>query len=261
MSVQLDERFAEALRASLVTRVRTDARARAPWRRRAFLASVVAVGVAGGGVAVATQLGSAPGADIVTPVSSAISMTGSGNATVDLGVVPAGANRADLELTGLTAGEFVLEDGARLRCTEADAARATPCAMGWSIDVGPGPRTTTVRAAEGARWMLTAQFSALTTQDWGVNASGQTFGVANARGVPDLIATFTDDGRPGYVYSALSGASDPAAEPEPSTPAEALRMQRERERNPRPTTVYDSDGRTVVGVITPPEFTGGVPGG
>jgi hypothetical protein len=80
---------------------------------------------------------------------------------------------------------------------------------------------------------------------WGINASGQTFGEANARGWPDLIRAYATNGRFGYAFSTQIG---PNAWPQPANPAQALEWQ----NTPLVTVhvpVYLSDGKTRIGQI------------
>lgn len=85
--------------------------------------------------------------------------------------------------------------------------------------------------------------------DWPVNANGQTYGMLGDSPVPpDLIRVQGSDAEgnavEGYVLS-----SD-LEQPMPTSPAEALRMQAEREKkypNGREVPLYRSDGETVIG--------------
>lgn len=105
------------------------------------------------------------------------------------------------------------------------------------MPIAPGQDSTTITATPGARWRLTATYSSVTTTAWGVNASGQTYGVANNNGTPDLIAAQATDGRTGYVYAnQLQGAQQ-------TSPSQAAANNRPA----RAVTVYEADGKTSIG--------------
>jgi hypothetical protein len=109
----------------------------------------------------------------------------------------------------------------------------------------PAKQAMTIHAAASGRWTLTATYAQVHLTPWGTNASGQTFGVANARGEPDLISAFATNGRTGYAYSSEVG---PNAWPQPANPTQALEWQ----QTPLVTEhvpVYLSDGKTRIGQI------------
>jgi hypothetical protein len=60
--------------------------------------------------------------------------------------------------------------------------------MGWQLPVQVGQHATVIRAVDGERWRLTAAYAQVHTSPWAVNANGQTYGVANDNGTPDLPA-------------------------------------------------------------------------
>ena len=84
-----------------------------------------------------------------------------------------------------------------------------------------------------------------------VNENGQTYGViadvVYKSDYPDLIGVIGDNGNVGYVYtSEFEGEA-------PSSPEEAIRMQKEREMAGNPPiviNVYESDGETVIDTFT-----------
>lgn len=67
----------------------------------------------------------------------------------------------------------------------------------------PSPRTTsiTITAERGTAWSATAQYATSTATEWGINANGQTFGIPNINGVPDLTPARASNGEVEYVYS------------------------------------------------------------
>src|SRR5471030_4639 len=105
----------------------------------------------------------------------------------------------------------------------------------------PLPRSrdsTTITTTPDARWRLIATYASVTTTAWGVNASGQTYGVQNKHGIPDLIAVTATNHRSGYVYA------DQLNTPSPKTPSQAIAQNN---APPRTLTVYQSDGKTPTG--------------
>ena len=81
------------------------------------------------------------------------------------------------------------------------------------------------------------------TTAWGVNVKGETYGVVNEHGEPDLIAAVATNGRQGYVYVRDMTAADPA----PASPEEAAAKARENAGKSFTVLAYQSDGETVIG--------------
>jgi hypothetical protein len=106
------------------------------------------------------------------------------------------------------------------------------------MSIAPGQHSTTITATPAARWRLVATYASVTTTAWRVNASGQTYGIQNQHGTPDLVAVTATNHRIGYVYAEQL-----------STPAPKTRSQAIAENNarPRPLTVYKADGKTPIG--------------
>ena len=147
----------------------------------------------------------------------------------------------EIRLACLTAGTFLTADGASLVC---DASSAGTGEMGWHLAVVAGQHSPAITAGAGERWRLVAAYSRVTDTEWGVNADGLTYGVANDRGTPDLVAAIASNGKVGYVYSR------DLIEPAPTSlqigaPTGQMRS----------IPVYTSDGHTVVGQLS----TGGRP--
>jgi hypothetical protein len=246
-SVKMDETFAAALRDLLVAQVEGSAKPKR-WsgRSRRWIAgvgSVVVLAAGGSGIAYATGVFSpAPGGDVDTSVAVPVTASGVGTQTVQLGAQPPGTEAIAMSFSCLTAGNFTFADGASVDCGSADVARTEAHPATYTMSVKPGQDSTTITATPGASWRLTATYVSVTHTNWGVNASGQTYGVTNQRGMPDLVAVIATNHRSGYVYaSQLNG-------PTPKTPSQALALQKAGENaRPRVLTVYEADGKTPVG--------------
>jgi hypothetical protein len=241
-AVQMDETFAAALRDLLVEQVQGAGR-QGSWftgarRWIAGAGTVLLLAGGGGGIAYATgAFTTEPGGDAVTKLSSPVTAAGTGTQTVDLGTPPVGSTAIHISFTCLTAGDFTFADGARVHCDSADAGPQSSPAT-YTISIAPGQASTTITATPSARWRLVATYASVTTTAWGVNASGQTYGIQNQHGIPDLVAVIATNHRSGYVYA------DQLFTPPPKTPSQAVA---ENNAPPRTLTVYQSDGKTPIG--------------
>lgn len=242
MTVKMDEAFASSLRAALVEHVETSPAVRRRTRWHVIIGAGIGALLVGGGVAVATGVLPLPGADMVTPLASSVTQTGSGTGTIELGNPPAGATVIDIKLTCLTAGTFVTDDGASMVCTGADSGSGT---MGWQVPVQGGQHTTAIHAGAGERWRVVATYSAVTTTSWGTNADGLTYGVANDRGTPDLLAVIATNGKTGYVYSRDLQVPEPTGLQTGASTSKPIQLP-----------VYTSDGHTVIGEFITNEAPG-----
>jgi hypothetical protein len=243
MTTTMDEPFAAALRDVLVEQVQTagnpsDTPGRSRrWIVRAGVVLVLAAG--GGGIAYATGAWTTPpGGDRITGLASPVTATGTGTQTVDLGPPPRGATAINISFTCLTAGNFTFADGAGVQCGRPDVRRRSPPVANYTMPIARDRNSTTITATPHARWRLVATYASVTTTAWGVNASGQTYGVQNQHGTPDLIAVIATNHRSGYVYA---NQLDP---PPPKTPSQAIVQNN---APPRTLTVYESDGKTSIG--------------
>lgn len=236
----MDERFARAFRHELEESVR---RGDESWWRKAARRPVRAAGIsgiaialaAGGAVAVTAIL---PGGTESTPLAQAVVVERTGTATVELGTRPDHASAVALEFTCLSAGHFSFPDGASVACSADEvAAGGHRVTTGYPLALAPGQHSVTISAPDGARWRLSATYVVTKTRPWAVNAKGQTYGVANEQGEPDLIAVMASNGKVGYAYSSeLNG-------PQPTSPEDAVKGNGQS----RTVRVYLSDGETVVG--------------
>lgn len=232
---ELDPVFADALRATLVRRVITAGPKRAS--RKVVIGGMFALALAGGGVAVAAQLDLLPGRDSLVPLAPSVTSTQTGTATLDLGQRPPEATDVALELRCLTAGSFTFPDGASSSCTSADAGLSL---TNYTVPLSPGQEQVTITASPEARWTVVATYINRQVTPWAVNARGETYGIENETGTPDLVAVVATNGKGGYAYAR---DLDRAHSNQPSSPEEAAEWQ----GSYMTITVFESDGRTVVG--------------
>ena len=243
MTTTMDEPFAAALRDVLVEQVQTAGNpSHRPGRSRRWIVRagvVLVLAAGGGGIAYATGAWTTPpGGDRITDLSSPVTATGTGTRTVELGPPPRGATAIYISFTCLTAGTFTFADGASVQCDRSDLQRRPPSVATSTMPIARGRNSTTITAALHARWRLVATYASVTMTAWGVNASGQTYGVQNQHGIPDLIAVIATNHLSGYVYA------DQLDPPPPKTPSQAIAQNN---APPRTLTVYGSDGKTTIG--------------
>ena len=235
MTVQMDNQYASALREVLVEYVESAPARRHRAARRLTLSAAAGLLLVAGATAAAAAAGilQLPGSPDVSPVAATVTVTGEGTEAVELGAPPAGTTELEIRLACLTAGTFLTADGASLVC---DASTAGTGAMDWHLAVVPGQHTTVITAGAGERWRLVATYVHVMDTSWGVNADGLTYGVANDRGTPDLVAAIATNGKSGYVYSR-----------DLSMPAATSLQVGEPSGQTRSISVYTSDGHTVIG--------------
>lgn len=176
-----------------------------------------------------------PGSDLIIPLADSVTVTATGTQTIDLGPRPEGANGIDLRFTCLTTGSFRYSDGAGPDCAPHDVGKVSQ----YTHRIPDVPRVyrTTITTSPEAEWRLIATYVSIETTPWAVNERGQTYGVENDNGSPDLISAYATNGLVGYVLAAeLDG-------PQPANPSEALTFT----SPPMTIPVYESDGITVIG--------------
>ena len=171
-----------------------------------------------------------PGETTTTPIGSVVFGSYTGTASVDLGAAPVDAGAVILDVTCIEGGGVILVP---LNGRNADA-------VSWDCDVrtdtthiidgklpDPGSTSITVTADPGTQWTVIAQYATTSTTEWGVNENGQTYGVPNDNGVPDLSPALATNGKEGYIVN-----------------REVLDF---REGEEGTINVYESDGTTVIG--------------
>ncbi len=247
-TLEMDPVFTAALREALVTTVKNTPRVRRRWRWRLGTGTVVGLTLVAGGVAFAAGVFSPPGAPIDTSLGGGVTAARTGPATIALGPLPAGATSLSLTLTCLTIGTFYFPNGSSQSCDATDLNRAPIFRQASEVvPLSPGVDTVTIKTSANASWMLQAVYVNRVTTQWGTNASGQTYGVRNQQGTPDLVAVFADQGNTGYVKeSELNCASGGDVK----SPAEALAWDKVSQSRNVSIPVYESDGTTVIGTFT-----------
>ena len=255
-TVEMDPIFTAALREVLVATVEDTPRVRRQWRWRVGTGMFLGVTLVAGGVALASGVFSPPGAPVDSPLGNVVTATRTGTATIDIGAPPATATDVSLALTCLTVGTFYFPNGSSMSCDSADMTH-TPPSGGPASEVVPltaGVDTVTITTSPNATWTLQAMYVNQVTTPWGVNASGETYGVTNQNGTPDLIAVIINQGSTnGYVKESdlnCAGGGDPASR------AEALAWEKASQNRNISIPVYKSDGVTVVGVFILGDATG-----
>jgi hypothetical protein len=197
-------------------------------RRLAFaLCTVAGAAVLTGGAIVASGF---PGETTTTPIGIVVTGTYTGTASVELGAAPADAGAVILDVTCVQGGGVITVP---LNGRGADA-------VSWDCDVrtdtthidngklpDPGSTSITITADPGTQWTVTAQYATASTTDWGVNENGQTYGVPNENGLPDLSPALATNGKVGYIFN--------------------RELMSFREGDEGFINVYESDGTTVIG--------------
>jgi len=198
-------------------------------RRTRVTASVVGVAaVALATSAAALVVTGMPGSTATDALGSTTTVTRTGPALVDIGRAPETAGAVIVDVTCLSDSGMVQVStgdgttGAGVSCS-GDGQHRLHVVDGQL----PAAGTTTfpVSSSPGTRWHAVLQYASSVTSRWSVNAKGQTFGIENQHGHPDLVPGRADDGRLGWVlWSETAGADQPGT-----------------------VDVYESDGETVIG--------------
>jgi hypothetical protein len=244
----MDERFAAALREILVEQVQKTP-VSGKWLDRQKHKLAVSVGIAvlaigGGGIAYATGVfsSSLPGETVTTTIGTTVTYTETGSHTLNLGPRPVSANGVSISLHCLSIGTFVYPGGATESCSTPQDVRqgSTESVAANSFPLDPDQTTITIKSTPGARWRVSASYVTLNGTPWKVNASGQTYGVENQHGTPDLVAVIATNHRDGYAYA------DQLQGPTPTSPAQAVAQNK---LPVRILPVYEPDGKTQIGTF------------
>jgi hypothetical protein len=232
MTTEMNTSFARGVRAELTAIGSKNSRLQRNQRRTRTLATgvgaLILVGTTTGAAIVITHL---PGSTSVETLGSIVTATHTGSASIDLGPAPADATVVVIDITCVSdEGEVGLQTvpsedtggaaGSSMRCG---------VAKDMHVDDGllPAAGSTSINivADEGTTWTATAQYGSSDTTAWGTNANGQTYGVPNVHGSPDLTSALATNGKQGYLFASDLLALD----------------------GPGSVNVYKSDGETVIG--------------
>lgn len=196
----------------------------------------------GGASAIASGVFPLPGGSEVTALGTDRTGSFSGTATIDLGPRPDEATGASIQISCQTPGILSLDDGAQIECRDGET--SSYILPRTAID----DSLITVTAPSDVRWTVVATFIEATSTEWGVNNNGQSYGVENSRGAPDLVAVTATNGLTGYVLrDDLEEADGTAAARNFKSPADALAWQDENAGVVHRIPVYEPDGSTVIG--------------
>jgi hypothetical protein len=241
-----DQNYGDALLLELRRRVRLDTR---PWWRRprtvvAAGAIVVALGLGGTTAGALAGYIVLPGAPSITTLGTAIVQEHQGSATIDLGTRPSGATDIAFVFTCLSPGTFVFAGGASEICAQSDV----PDPASGTFPLTAGQHTTTVTAPAEASWRMSLTYVNSVTTPWAINAHGQSYGVENTSGTPDLISVEATNARDGYVFrTQLADADGTSAAAGFTSPQDALDWQKRMAGKKISVPVYLSDGTTKIG--------------
>jgi hypothetical protein len=244
-TTEINPEFARAVRAELTAIGTKSSRLQRQQRRTRGLALTIgALALAGATTGAAVIVNNFPGATTVTPLGQIVTATRTGTASLDLGPAPANAVAVIVDLTCLSSEGTVSvstnpqSEGMRERPggVEGDCALVRkPLHILDGLLPTSGTTSITITATPGTEWKATAQYASSSTTPWGVNAQGQTYGVPNVHGLPDLTPAQATNGKQGYIAN-----------------KELQAMRHDGYIN-----VYESDGTTVIGKFP----IGHVPGG
>ncbi|TFD52170.1 hypothetical protein E3T55_06820 [Cryobacterium frigoriphilum] len=250
--IDFDPVFSAAIRNELDARVSAPIATVPFWRRHLRLGAGIFAGasILIGGAAAATGLLPLPGAEEVTELGASVIETATGTETVQLGAVPDGATGIRVSLTCLTPGLFTFDDGAGIRCARDDVGGRSGGVI-YTLDLAPEQQSVTITTAPESSWTVTAAYVSERTTEWAVNATGETYGVLNESGQPDLIAVVATNGNNGYVHSADLARVDGSEQAATFTsPEQALEWQDSMAGEAVSVPVYESDGETRIGEFT-----------
>ena len=255
-AVQMDAVFASALRDRLIRMIEDDPRRRTRWRWRVGFGVLASSTVLAGSAALAANLLFQPGAPDDTPLGAIVTATRTGTATVALGPPPAGATNVSLTLTCLTAGTFGYPDGSSMSCSSTDLSQpATDPTSSEVVSIALAAGSVTITTSPNASWTLKAVYINRVNTPWGTNANGQTYGVPNNSGSPDLVAVSIDGGtKQGYVKA--SDLNCASGQSEVNSPAEALAWDAASKDRNVSIPVYESDGTTQIGTLIAGDASG-----
>jgi len=286
MNAEFSEQRSAAIRAGLVAEAATQQRQRPHWWRAVGLLTVGVLAGAGatsaafaaGGVApiahpaatstatsndglIPAPPGVVPGTPIISLLGAPKSLLVDHKASLDISAGPEAATHVRVTITCLTAGTatFGTDAGGNnssIECDQADL--ATTHNLAWQdFEIGNGADRMYFTTSDAAKASVSVQFLNQVPTRLGVNANGQTYGAMEApEGQPDLVWMTGRDSNGqdvnGYGRSIDLDAFSPDHPDQPTSPAEAVRLQAERDQNyPHgwDAPLYKSDGETQIGTF------------
>ena len=232
MATEMNTDFARGVRAELTAiGTKRSHLQRNQRRTRTLAVGLGALALAGATTGAAVAIYGFPGETTVAALGGVVSATHTGTASIDLGPAPANASVVILDVTCVS---NIGDVGLLTTPTDGDAGpsgASMNCAIGHTMHITdgllPGEGTTSIRitATEGTTWSATAQYGSSATTEWATNANGQTYGVPNVHGSPDLTPALATNGKEGYLFAADLFTREAG----------------------ETVYVYESDGETVVG--------------
>ena len=250
--IDFDPAFSAAIRNELDARVSAPIATIPFWRRHLRLGAGIFAGasILIGGAAAATGLLPLPGAQEVTELAGSVVETVTGTGAVQLGAIPEGATGILVSLTCLTPGLFTFDDGASIRCAMDDVGGRS-AGGSYTLNLEQDQQSLTITTGPESSWTVIATYVRERTTEWAVNAKGETYGVLNESGQPDLIAVVATNGNDAYVHAADLAHVDGSEQAATFTsPEQALAWQDSMSGKAVSVPVYESDGETRIGEFT-----------
>ncbi|WP_423918885.1 hypothetical protein ACPEEZ_11320 [Frigoribacterium sp. 2-23] len=223
MTPTLDPVFATAVEAALRNEVDAARGASRPWWRRhrklAIALPLAALALGGASAATAAVLG-APGSVITATHGTPIIETHAGRATIALDSLPQGTSTLEVEIGCLSRGTVTVVGLTTITCDQSlvDAAATDGATEGGNMSAD---RThLDVIATPGTQWTIRIAATDEDTVPWATNSHGQSYGLTNEHGRPDLIATTGTDPHGNPIAGYTHRADTPEAIPSPSAGAQ-----------------------------------------
>lgn len=225
MSLDMHPGAATSIRSELAAIGTRGSRLQRRQRRARITVSLLAVAAVAVTTSAAALLATGlPGSTATAALGPSTTATHTGPARIEMGGAPAGAGAVIVDLTCLNTAGMV-------QVPTRSGESGTSCRDLGTVHVvdgllpAPGTTTFSVDATPGTKWRATVQYASAVTSEWSVNANGQTYGVENASGHPDLVPARADNGRTGWARWDQWSAAEKTATVD----------------------VYESDGTTVIG--------------
>ncbi len=198
-------------------------------KTRAISITIGSLALTGALTGAAIIVSGLPGATTTSPLGDPVSGSYVGTANVEIGPVPAESEVVILDVTCTEGGTITVPLAGPGNPTViwdcSDPIRSDTVHIADGLLPSPGTTYITITADPGTEWAVTARYGSSVTTEWAVNSAGQTYGVPNDNGTPDLVAAQATNGAQGYILD-----------------VEMAELDGEGFIN-----VYESDGTTVIG--------------